>query len=165
MNQALRSWKTILIVKERARTRAEEALSAKRAELAARTRALEEAEAAREDIAEHRRAAGHALGDVLTGAGKMAPDAYLLHKAYMARLDGDLAAAGKTCEAAQRHQVYAQEQVNGAQRVFARADASLDACREKQQALQRSIARQIEEAADEEACETTSDRIFRAAHA
>ncbi|MCY0387070.1 hypothetical protein OVY01_07445 [Robbsia sp. Bb-Pol-6] len=165
MNQALRSWKTILLVKERARTRAEETLSRARAELAERTRAVDAAEAQRQEQAARRAAAGHALSDVLAGAGHVAPDAYLLHKAYMTRLDGDLAVATKACEAALRHQVHAQGQVDAAQRVFARADASLEACRDKQRDLQTTLARRVEEAADEEACETAAGRLFRVTHA
>jgi F0F1-type ATP synthase membrane subunit b/b' len=60
---------------------------------------------------------------------------------------------------------HAQTQVDQAQKVLTRAEASLKACAEKARAIKDKLARQIEEAADEESCETAAQRIYRMAHA
>jgi len=189
MNDALRAWRTILYVKQRARDRAEVSLNTCRHELQQRTRTLHTAEAERDGQKERRAAAKHTLDEALSygpttieagsaanaaGAANVTsakqvprfdPQSYLLHKAYMTRLDVDIEDAGKTCDAARRHVTHAQGQVDQAQKDLARAEASLKACSEKAKALKDKTARQIEEAADEASCETAAQRIYRMAHA
>ncbi|MGI4858676.1 MAG: hypothetical protein ACRYHA_17500 [Janthinobacterium lividum] len=165
MNDALRAWRTILYVKQRARDRAEESLSACRNELQQRSHAWNTVEAERDSLKQRRVAAKHTLDDALSQAALFEPESYLLHQAYMKRLDGDIVEAGKACDAARRHVIHAQGQVDQAQKILTRADASLKACSEKARALREKRARQIEEAADEESCETAAQRLYRIAHA
>jgi len=168
MNDALRAWRTILYVKQRARDRAEESLIKCRHELQQRTSTLNTVEAERDGKKERRVAAKYTLDEAMSNASnttRFDPQSYLLHKAYMKRLDVDIEDTGKACEAAQRHVTHAQIQVDQAQKVLTRAEASLKACSEKATALKEKLARQIEEAADEASCETAAQRIYRMAHA
>lgn len=165
MNDALRAWRTILYVKQRARDRAETALSACRSELQQRTTTLNTVEAERDGKKERRVAAKYTLDEALSNATHYDPESYLLHKAYMKRLDVDIEDAGKACDAARRYVTHAQGQVDAAQKVLTRAEASLKACTEKATALKEKRARDIEEAADEESCETAAQRLYRMAHA
>lgn len=165
MNDALRAWRTILYVKQRARDRAEESLLACRKEWQKRMQALNTVEAERAAKQQQRDAAKFTLDDALSSATNFDPESYLLHKSYMKRLDGDIEEAGKACDAARRHATHAQGLVDQAQKILTRAEASLKACAEKEKALKDKRARAIEEAADEESCETAAQRLYRMAHA
>jgi len=180
MNDSLRAWRTILYVKQRARDRAEESLVKCRKELQLRSSTMHTVEAERDSKKDRRAAAKYTLDEAMSkvsnalnapnapnapNATSFDPESYLLHKSYMKRLDADIEDAGKACDAARRHVTHAQTQVDQAQKVLTRAEASLKACAEKARAIKDKLARQIEEAADEESCETAAQRIYRMAHA
>lgn len=160
--QALKAWKTIVVVKERALARAEETLTARRRDLAERTQAVTEAETKRQEEIDRRTMAKDALALLLQTMDGLQPSDYILHKAYLKFLDEMVQLADKAVEIALRYQVSARQKVDTAQRDVTRAETSLDACRSNQQALLDAQARANEALADEEAGETAAARMHRA---
>jgi hypothetical protein len=165
MQNRLRAWRTILSVKERAHSRAQTELDARRRELVTYMQSTAHARSERQVQAERSEDASRHLGELLGSPDKLAPDIYLLHRRHLEVCNERLYAADSALNAACLKEQDCLVKVNDAQRQLAAIDASLDASRELYRTLLRREAANEEELADDEAGEVAAARRHHAASA
>jgi hypothetical protein len=162
MQTQLRAWRTILAVKERAQSRAQAQLDARRQELAAQMESTAKAHGDRQTQAAHRDDAQRELAGLLAGPAAVAPERYLLHRRHLQVCDERVQAADSALNAAVLKEQDGRSRVGAAQRQLAALDASLEACRKLYQTQLDQRAAREEALADDEAGEVAAARRHRA---
>lgn len=160
MNHALKAWKTILAVKERAHKRAEEALTAQRKILAGCQAKVAEAQQQQNVALNRREAAREAQRAMLAQPQGFSPELYLRHQTHLNDLDATLVHAEAEVKRTQANVESQRKQVDIARREVSRVEASMDACKGLRDKLVQALAVAEEMAQDEEAGEVAAARIF-----
>ncbi|CAB3772207.1 hypothetical protein [Paraburkholderia humisilvae] len=162
MQTRLRAWRTILSVKERAQSRAQTELDARRQELAAQVQATAQAHGEQQTQAAQRADAQRELADLLAEPAALAPERYLRHRHHLKTCDERVQAADSALSAAVLKEQDCRSRLGAAQRQLAALDASLAACRKLYQKQLDQLAAREEALADDEAGEVAAARRHRA---
>jgi len=157
---AIGKWRAIVAAKNRRRERIEEELARDRRALAEREAASDEARRDVELALERCRVHVEAMAARFHGAAGLSVADYLRHENWRVALKDAIDAARKAEQkaagAADRHGAKVRE----TEARLARADAALDRCRARLDAVRRAASHAAELAADEEAVENLLARRF-----
>ncbi|MDN7177128.1 hypothetical protein M0D69_03700 [Caballeronia sp. SEWSISQ10-4 2] len=162
MNQRMRAWTVIVGIKARALKKAEAAMTQCASNVAAAQQAIAQADAARGAAVAKAAEAAAGLAEAMRQPGGFSAATYLSHEASRAVLVQHVGSADANCAAALQHLHEQQAALDDARRASARAQTSLDACRDLRTKLQQALQQAADAEADDEAAETAAGRQLRA---